>query len=60
MHKFRVVETLFYAKDFTYEVEAESESDAAYLVSEGNEIEVSESALYLNGDSDISEVTQIG
>jgi len=59
MHKFRVVETIFYFKDYTYEVEAKSESDAAYLVRQGNEVEVFEGELQLAEDSDISEVTQL-
>ena len=58
-HTFRVLETRFYAQDYTFIVEAETEDEAIDLVANGYITEDSSGSLYGVHDSEYNEVSQL-
>lgn len=58
-HTFRVVETRFYAQDYSFIVEAETEDEAIDLVANGYITEDSSGSLYGVNDSEYNEVIQL-
>jgi hypothetical protein len=58
-HTFRVVETRFYAQDYSFIVEAETEDEAIDLVANGYITEDSSGSLYGVNDSEYNEVSQL-